>query len=90
MSELTDSGTAWLATTIPLLFMSMLAVIFRVAWQCGRLNKADVGISIALGFMIAHEIVGCVGIFTWGLGHDVASLHPEKAQKAIMVGNPRY
>ncbi|KAJ8065489.1 hypothetical protein OCU04_006170 [Sclerotinia nivalis] len=84
MSELTDSGLAWLATTIPLLFMAMLAVAFRVAWQRGRLNKADVGILIALSCIIAHEIVGCVGIFIWGLGHDVISLRPEKAQKAIM------
>ncbi|CAD6442899.1 aefe04ff-b57a-4585-9e5f-c04e24442a3a [Sclerotinia trifoliorum] len=71
MSKLTDSGIAWLATTVPLLFMCMLAVIFHVAWKRGRSNKADVGILIALGFVIAHEIVGCVGIFTWGLDHDV-------------------
>ncbi|KAF7879351.1 hypothetical protein EAF04_000547 [Stromatinia cepivora] len=87
MSELTGSGLVWLATTIPLLFMAMLAVAFRVAWKRGRLNKADVGISIALSFVIAHEIMGCVGIFIWGLGHDVVSLRPEKAQKATMVGN---
>ncbi|ESZ98001.1 integral membrane protein [Sclerotinia borealis F-4128] len=84
LSELSNSSLAWLATTIPLLFIAVIAVTSRVASQHGNLKKVDAGFLIALGFVIAQEIVGCVGILIWGLDNNAAILSPEKAQNTTM------
>ncbi|KAG4028247.1 hypothetical protein MFRU_023g00830 [Monilinia fructicola] len=84
MSDVSNYGLAWLATTIPLLFISVILISSRVAWKDEVLKKTDVGVLIALGFAIAQEIAVCVGILIWGLGYDVAFLDPEKGPKATM------
>lgn len=57
MSDVSNYGLAWLATTIPLLFISVILISSRVAWKDEVLKKTDVGVLIALVSVFGEDTV---------------------------------
>lgn len=55
-SELSNSGLAWLAITIPLLSITIALITCRVVQRRGHLRIVDIGISVALVSVFAYQI----------------------------------
>ncbi|KAH8669517.1 hypothetical protein BGZ60DRAFT_538235 [Tricladium varicosporioides] len=83
-----SQGQLWVAVTIPVIVLTISIVAIRIWWRktaSGKITKSDITILVSLLCAIVQEILGCIAILKWGLGHHAAYIGLHKTQKALMI-----
>lgn len=81
------AGPLWVEVTIPVLLLTTVVVGIRVWWRrkvSGKVALSDITILVSLFCAFMQEILGCIGVLKWGLGHHAAYIGSHKTQKALM------
>ncbi|CAG8977624.1 hypothetical protein HYALB_00011728 [Hymenoscyphus albidus] len=80
-------GILWVQVTIPITVFTIFLVWLRVWWRrrmSGAVAPTDISVLVSLLCAIIQEVLGCIAIFKWGLGHHTAYIGRHKASQAMM------